>query len=531
MGLAGSLLATATWVAVVFWFVSLKITSFDHRQLWRSATEPLRGRNAALPALAFIGGWFILWVLFASQNRYWSTFVLMLGVPYLLFAEFGTELLGFTIGLFGLAFNGLFGSTVEPDRDRFALPVDIYDSPADDVSRWGGAMHVPRRSLLTLGASGAGKSETLKHFVDQLQNDPSEPVVVFDMKRDYQEFLEECGASMIRLSSQGSSTEIGSPIAWNIFEEIENESDADEIARALFPKGRDDTNFFDTAGRQLFAANLKYMKRELDNPTNADLVDYWQRASPKKMHENLSRDGHEDLTAAASAIDPETAKQAGGVFSSAQQQVQDLFVGDFAKSGDFSIREYMANPQGRILVLDYPTRQSETIAPVFRYLIDESIKHGMSDPHRSAYYLLDEIEHMGVSISRLGELINVGRGNNCQAILSLQSVAQLQDTYGKERANALLSGMHTVIGLRTADEPSVDFLRETVGTEFNEYTGHVERKEAPLGGGMVETSREMKTEEEHKFAKGDLRSFEAGEAVICRQGKGYVHGRIRMLGQ
>lgn len=189
----------------------------------------------------------------------------------------------------------------------------------------------------------------------------------------------------------------------------------------------------------------------------------------------------------------------------------------------------MNDPQGRILVLDYPTRQSETIAPVFRYLIDESIKHGMSDPRRSAYFFLDEIEHMDVSISRLGELINVGRGNNCQAILSLQSVAQLQDTYGRERANALLSGMTTSIILRTADEASVDYARETVGTQFNEYTAHVERKEAPLGGGMIETGRETKLEEEHAYAKGDLRSFEPGEALICRQGKGYVHGRIRML--
>lgn len=32
----------------------------------------------------------------------------------------------------------------------------------------------------------------------------------------------------------------------------------------------------------------------------------------------------------------------------------------------------------------------------------------------------------------------------------LQSVAQFEDTYGKERARALLSGMVTVIGLRTA---------------------------------------------------------------------------------
>lgn len=526
----GTLLSAATLTAVVFWFVSLKITSLNHRELWRNATAPLRERNRALPAIAFGVGWFVLWMFFGTTGSPLVGSLVLLGVPVLLIVDYGTDVVGYAYVLSGMAFNSLLGDETHPDRGRFALPLDVYDSDAEDVSRWDSAMHVPRRSLLTLGASGAGKSETLKHFVDQLQNDPSEPVVVFDMKTDYREFLEEHGASMIRLSSEDSQTDIGSPVAWNIFEEMEREEDADEIARALFPD-RDGSEFFDTAGRQLFAANLKYLRRELDNPTNADLVRYWERADAEKMYENLTRDGHEDLTSAASAIDPNAGRQASGVFATAQQTVSDLFVGDFAGEGRFSIREYMENPQGRILVLDYPTRQASTIAPVFRYLIDESIKHGMSDSRRRAFYLLDEIEHLDATIKRLGELINVGRGNNCQAIISLQSVAQLQDTYGKERASALLSGMTTSVILRVADEPSVEYARSTIGPHFEEFTAHVEKRQSPLGDGMVETNRETKHEEVHDFSKGDFYQFEPGEAVVTRQGSGWVHGRIRMLEQ
>ncbi|ADJ16819.1 TraD protein [Halalkalicoccus jeotgali B3] len=406
-----------------------------------------------------------------------------------------------------------------PDEDTFVLPIKVTSADAEDINSWFvRGMRIPRRSLLTLGASGAGKSETLKHFVDQLQNEPNEPVVVYDHKTDYQEFLEERGVDMIRLSSGGSTGGDGSEIAWNIFEEIEHEEDADELARALFPEQNGD--FWNAAGRQLFAATLKYIRREVVGPDNADLVRYWERTVPEKMHEKLTRDGHEDLAAAASAINPETERQAGSVFATAQQQVTDLFVGDFAKSGEFSIREYMQNPDGRVLVLDYPTRQSGTIAPVFRYLIDQAIMHGMDDPGRSAYYLLDEIEHLDATIKRLGELINVGRGVNCQAILSLQSIAQLEDTYGKERAHALLSGMVTVIGLRTADEESVDFLRETIGTSFEQYTRNA---------GSDRTPRENEEKEEYQFAKGDLRNFDPGEAVICRQGSGWVHGQIQLL--
>lgn len=323
---------------------------------------------------------------------------------------------------------------------------------------------------------------------------------------------------MIRLSSGGSSDENGAAIAWNLFQEIETEEDADELGRALFPEERGD--FWTAAARQLFAANLKYLRRELDEPDNADLVRYWRRATPEKMYENLTRDGHEDLTAAASAINPETERQAGSVFATAQQQITDLFVGDFAESGSFSVREYMQNPDGRVLVLDYPTRQSGTVAPIFRFLIDCSIQLGMAEASRDSYYLLDEIEHLDVPIKRLGELTNVGRGKNCQLLLSLQSIAQLRDTYNADKASAILSGMITVIGLRVADEASVDFLRETIGTSFEGYTRQ---------SGDRRTPSETEEKEEFPVARGELRKLDPGEAVICRQGKGWVRAQIKML--
>lgn len=78
---------------------------------------------------------------------------------------------------------------------------------------------------------------------------------------------------------------------------------------------------------------------------------------------------------------------------------------------------------------------------MFRFLIDRSIQLGMTEPERESFYLLDEIEHLEIPIKCLGELTNVDQGNNCQLLLSLQSVAQLRDTYNRDKANATLSGM------------------------------------------------------------------------------------------
>jgi hypothetical protein len=74
----------------------------------------------------------------------------------------------------------------------------------------------------------------------------------------------------------------------------------------------------------------------------------------------------------------------------------------------------------------------------------------------------------------------------------------------------------------------VEFARDTIGTQFEEYTGHVEREQ--IGDRNVVTNRETRVEERHDFAAGDFARFASGEAVVCRQGNGWVHGRVRLLG-
>lgn len=68
-----------------------------------------------------------------------------------------------------------------------------------------------------------------------------------------------------------------------------------------------------------------------------------------------------------------------------------------------------------------------------------------------------------------------------------------------------------------------------IGTHFEEYTGHVEKRPAVIGEGTVETDREMRVEEQHDFAEGEFYKFDPGECVVTRQGEEWVHGRVKML--
>ena len=115
-------------------------------------------------------------------------------------------------------------------HDGYALPMFVRDQRnISTFESMGNVMSIPREgSILALGATRSGKTETGKWIVSQMQADENEPMLVYDHKDDYQTFFDEIDREYIKLSAGGSTH------TWNIFDEIDRESDADEIARAIF---------------------------------------------------------------------------------------------------------------------------------------------------------------------------------------------------------------------------------------------------------------------------------------------------------
>jgi type IV secretory pathway TraG/TraD family ATPase VirD4 len=315
-------------------------------------------------------------------------------------------------------------------------------------------------------------------------------------------------------------------------EEIEEDSDADEVARAIFAD-TDKSEYFDVAGRQVFAAVLKHLKAKFDRagetPSNADLVEFFQKRGRSDVYDELQETPK--FTGAASHLDLESSKQASGVYAAVQRQINDTFLGDFATEGEFSIREYMADPQGKALVLDYPYREGESTKPIFRLLIDLAAREALDKGDQGSYFVLDEVAQIP-HLSRLDEPVNVGAGRAIQVFITLQSVAQLRANYGTENASAILSGLTSAMILRCDDPASVDYARGKIADEFQEFTGHVEK--ATLGGSGQAPRRQKtiwrETEQKEKpvFSKADISSWNAGEGVLVRPNS-WAYGRVKLI--
>lgn len=369
------------------------------------------------------------------------------------------------------------------------------------------------RSVLVLGETGSGKTEAIKVLAHQLQADPDEAFVVFDYKQDYQTFFPE--DNLIRLSSRDST------VTWNVFEEIDEEGDYGEIAKAVFDDTEVENDYFTNAAAQVLADVLRLLERRAERkgktPTNAYLLGYLDGADADFLREEFE---HEDLSSKKHL--PAGVEASSNIVSILEERVKAVFRGDFAEAGTFSVREYMAAPQGRILLLDFPIQQSASVQPIFRLLIDWSIRFGLDD-ERGSYYILDEFAALP-ELDMLERLINAGRAYNCYAILGVQAVPQLNDTYGRDKADSLLSGLAQEIHLRVG-QGSVEYCRKRIGRERVERSVRPDEDEEWL----VETDdNDVRVFEDYPIGEDTLQNFDAGRGIVHTPA-GRQHGRLYLL--
>jgi len=409
-------------------------------------------------------------------------------------------------------------AAADAGRDQYVVPLRWAGEQSGGVDNDDHAVALePNHSLLVTGEPGAGKTEFVKLLLPQIESEPDEPVVVFDFKDDYTDWAaEHADRDVVRLSSRDSTRQ------WNIFAEADDEADFEQLGKALF-RGREQTAnspFFPRAARQLFVAVLKYLRREGERsglqPDNRELVDFFGRFTSKEVFELLGE--HEDLRGALEAINPDASKQAAGVYATLQQAVSDLFAGDFAAAdGEFSIREYVENPDGRVLVLDYPIEEGDRVTDVFRLFVDRAIQCALADRETGAYFVLDEFARIP-HLQRLDTLVATGRARQTQAILGLQSLSQLAQTYDDATVDALLSGLTQEVFLRCGDERTVEYVCNRIGASDS-----VTRTVSADGAG----DSDVETSVTSAPAKRRLQQLADGECVVYAT-NGWVHARVPM---
>lgn len=334
------------------------------------------------------------------------------------------------------------------------------------------------------GRPRQGKTVAIKSVLDQISGIGLK--IVFDSKGDFVATHSKSNDLIFAPSVDRRS------LKWTLFNDVTSLSQIAAIAAALIPEVKGNGAMFATGARQILEGLLLHCFHA-GKRTNAHL---WQVCTlpPAEMKKLLQETpGGEQGAALLDKPDTPTAFSFYVNLSSYLKPIQLLAKCD----GDFSIRRWLASAdQGNtqsLFILSNPDHQ-EALKPVLNLFLNTLITAhlSMSDNlERRVWYLLDELAILP-KIPKLMDALNFGPSKGLSALLGFQAYQQLDEIYGRETREAVVSasGTHAIfsLGSKAAADVAVDIVgrEEVIESRGTLSTGITDGRH---GGSTMEQTR------------------------------------------
>lgn len=332
------------------------------------------------------------------------------------------------------------------------------------------------KHILYTGTTGTGKTTAMFQLLNQLigKMDEDDVMVIFDTKGDFKEKFYRPGKDVV-ISSDNKATAY-----WNIFKEatINGEEFVEEnlleIVNSLFDEKikRSNAPFFPQAAKDVLFGIMSYIiyKSESEDLHNAELYAYLRDANINDVVDALMSVG--DLRGIIDYIynGGDGSEQTQGVYSELRNVANELFVGNFRKKGDFSVREFVRNKGGKILFIEYDLSIGKVLTPIYKILIDLAIKESLSrnKSEGNVYFVIDEFNLLP-NLYHIDNGVNFGRSLGAKFIVAMQNIHQIIGGYGNEKAYGVLSAFGTSVAFRVTDKATKEFVQGLYGTNRKRF--------------------------------------------------------------
>lgn len=398
-------------------------------------------------------------------------------------------------------------------KEKISMPAssDIGVSFIGDTETIPLTQKVLSKHLLYTGSIGTGKTTAIFQLLKQIIRGMTDKdvMVVFDTKGDFKKFYRP-GKDVI-ISNDSDATDY-----WNIFKEVRINGDDHveenllEMVSSLFEEKirRSNAPFFPQAAKDVLFGIMSYIiyKNEPEDLDNAELYAYLRDANINDVVDALMSVG--DLRGIIDYIynGGDGSEQTQGVYSELRNVANELFVGNFRKSGEFSVREFVRNKGGRILFIEYDLSIGKVLTPIYKALIDLAIKESLSRDKSdgNVFFIIDEFNLLP-NLYHIDNGLNFGRSLGAKFVVAMQNIQQVIYGYGHEKAYSILSAFGTSIAFHVTDKATKEFIQNLYGQN---------RKRFVFKGLSYSEGDKEQVTYSNVVEDWDILSLRPGEAII-----------------
>jgi len=378
------------------------------------------------------------------------------------------------VAMCGVAMFAQWSGSPAPDKTRYGDTLrgtQVSDKkrrgfkpPADQITIGGIPIdrEVEPQHLLAVGGPGTGKSVLVEAVLDTVRV-RGQRAVVYDSTGEFVSHYYRPDRDII-LSPIDSRSALWSP--WS---EGTDPYSYQNLAQALIPDGQGENQFWSQAARAIFRAVIA------STTDLSSLLDLVFGADQELLLACLQAQGLAGLAGPSQML----ASSRG----EAATYLQPLAYLPDPGGHPFSIRDWVKNESADSwLFVSSRADVHHSIRPLLSMWLGLAVQAAMSLPpsrDRRIWMALDELPTLQ-KLPSLDLALAGGRKYGLAAILGVQSVAQIRDTYGRDAAAALLSHPSTRLTLRVGDSETATYLSQSIG---DRHTVRKVASESTGGGG------------------------------------------------
>lgn len=227
---------------------------------------------------------------------------------------------------------------------------------------------------------------------------------------------------------------------WNFYNEIRQDYDFERFAKSLIQQSNSkEGEEWNRYGRLLFCAVARKLYRLDINATMADVFE-WTNQKPLNELEEFTRDT--EAHALFTGHDPASNSVRFTLSNKLSPHLK-------MPTGQFSLRDWVDDPDGGNLFITWNENMREAIYPLVSCWIDalfSSILALPSSRNRRIWTFLDELESLS-SLPTLNDALTKGRKKGLCIVTGYQSYSQVVRIYGQDMAETILSNHRSLVAL------------------------------------------------------------------------------------